>query len=921
MTLWFVVGMLACAWAQAGSVSFQGLSVSDGLSDLLVNAIYKDASGYVWIGTGNSLDRFDGIHVRRFPVPGTDEKRKRVYALAETSDGSLWMGNGMGLWRVDKLQTDLEQMVPDKVNCPVYSLFSRGDTLCIGTERGLFIYHKGTFEHVLLDQNAFAAANVVQGICTDDSGLLWLATRNGLYSYSLSKCHVVPYHYILAEKHLCSFQQVVCMGNRLFLGTMERGLITFDIPAKRFEPYVSVGCNVISSLSTDGDHLLYVGTDGNGIHFVDVSTRQVVRSFRHEAGNEGSLRSNSVYSLLVDREGIIWAGFYQLGLDYTLYQNNLFTVYAYSPFFHSKDLPVRALSIHGSEKLIGSRDGLFYVDEERKIFKSFQAPVMRSSMVFCIAFYRDRYYIGTYGGGMYVFNPHTQTLHDFDSEDRLPFFSGHIFSLCSDAKDRLWIGTSQGLYCYDGDEQVAHYTSANSKLPEGNVYEVFFDSTGKGWICTENGMCIWDPSAEKLRTDIFPEGFVHKEKIRVVFEDSRHQLYFFPDKGALFMSDLAMNCFHRLEPGTPLDGKDGQFIIEDGKHNLWLGTSNGLFRFNKQDRWVPYNFIDGIPSSVFTLCPPVLDQSGNLWLGNTKGLLCANLHDLSQKEQAPYALRVTDILINGKTDVCQFMLTSQGNPEIHLTSSQKNLTFCISDFSFSKSAYISYEYKLEGKDDAWLVAEGTAEVSYYDLSSGIYRFKVRRMGKPETETMVLVQIATPWGMWLLAACSVVLLFAAVGYQLIHRRVRRCSHRETAILGPEHVIVSETKPKLEEKYRTLNISPDECKRLAENLEQLMRGEKVYTNPDLKVPELAAMLGISAHTLSYLFNQYLERHYYDYLNDFRIAEFKRLVQQEEYAKYTLSALADLCGFSSRASFFRYFKKATGITPNEYIRSLGK
>lgn len=98
-------------------------------------------------------------------------------------------------------------------------------------------------------------------------------------------------------------------------------------------------------------------------------------------------------------------------------------------------------------------------------------------------------------------------------------------------------------------------------------------------------------------------------------------------------------------------------------------------------------------------------------------------------------------------------------------------------------------------------------------------------------------------------------------------------------------------------------------------------KVYTNSDLKVPELAAMLGISAHTLSYLFNQHLKCHYYDYLNDFRIAEFKRLVQQEEYAKYTLSALAELCGFSSRASFFRYFKKATGITPNEYIRSLGK
>lgn len=920
MTLLVLVGVLACAVVQAGSVSFRGLSISDGLSDLLVNALYKDASGYVWIGTGNSLDRFDGIHIRRFPIPGADEKRKRVHAITQMADGSLWMGNGTGLWRVRE-KTGLEQVIPDKVNISVYSLYSQGDTLYIGTERGLFIYHKGIFDHVLLDPNAFASANVIQGISADSSGMLWLATRSGLFSYSLSDRTVMPYHYILSEKHQCSFQQIVCVGHRLYLGTMEQGIVTFDIPSRRFEPYVNVGCNVISALSTDGGRMLYVGTDGNGIHFIDVTKRQVVRSFRHDAGDDSSLRSNSVYSLLVDKEGIIWAGFYQLGLDYTLYQNNLFSLYDYPPFFTSKDLPVRALSIRGGEKLIGSRDGLFYINEEKHLFRSFQVPQMRSSMIFCIAFYRNEYYIGTYGGGMYIFDPRTLTLRDFDSTAQLPFLSGHIFSLSMDAKDRLWIGTSHGLYCYDGEDQIGYYTSTNSKLPEGNVYEVYFDSTGKGWVCTENGMCMWDSSAGKLRTDFFPEGFIHQEKIRVVFEDSEHQLYFFPDKGALFVSDLSMNHFRRLEPGTPLDGKDGLFIIEDGKHNLWLGTSNGLFRYNKQDRWVPYNFIDGIPSNVFTLCPPMLDESDNLWLGNTKGLLCANLHDLNQKEQAPYPLRVTDILVNGELDTCSLMCTSQGVSEVSLKSSQKNLTFCISDFSFSKPVYISYEYQLEGKEDTWQVAEGVSEVSYYDLPSGTYRFKVRRMGKPETETMVFVQIATPWGMWLLAVCSVVLLLAAAAYQWVCRRSRRQQRTITVDLMPVQGVDTENKPLQDEKYKTLNISSDECKRLADKLNKLMRVEKVYTNPDLKVPELAAMLGISAHTLSYLFNQHLKCHYYDYLNDFRIAEFKYLAQQEEYAKYTLSALAELCGFSSRASFFRYFKKTTGITPNEYIRSLRK
>ena len=132
---------------------------------------------------------------------------------------------------------------------------------------------------------------------------------------------------------------------------------------------------------------------------------------------------------------------------------------------------------------------------------------------------------------------------------------------------------------------------------------------------------------------------------------------------------------------------------------------------------------------------------------------------------------------------------------------------------------------------------------------------------------------------------------------------------------------EVKPVSEEKYKSVKVSPEECKRLAKKLEVVMHRDKPYMHPDLKIADLATAIDTSAHTLSYLFNQYLKRNYYDYINDYRIAEFKRLVNTDEYAKYTLSALAEHCGFSSRASFFRYFKKATGITPNEYIRSIGK
>lgn len=918
--------LMFCAWAYPSTYTLRGLSVSDGLSDLLVNAIYKDSLGFVWIGTGNSLERFDGSHIKHYPITGSNEKLKRVNVIAEMEDNQLWMGNGMGLWRLNKELDALELIVPDMINCAVHSLLHDGKgTLYIGSAKGLFLYKKGNLEQILLDKNALSASNVVTGLSLNEQGMLWMATEKGLYSLRLSDRKVKAYHNVKDGKHVCAFNNITRIGSTIYLGTMDQGIISFDTRSGEFEHFVEVGCNIISSLSSDGKNMLYVGTDGNGVHFIATDRRKVVRTMRHETGDNESLRSNSVYSLLVDRNGMIWIGFYQLGLDYTLYQSDLFTTYAFPPYFNSRDMPIRALAINGHEKLVGSRDGLFYIDEKRNRFKSFQSPEMRSGMIFCILFYEGEYYVGTYGGGMYIFNPERLTIRDFAPDgEQQPFVKGHIFCIKQDAEGNLWIGTSQGVYCYKDGRQVAHYTSSNSRLPEGNVYEIYFDSTRKGWICTENGVCIWDPSSEKLRTDIFPEGFIHKEKIRVVYEDSGHNLYFFPDKGSLFISDLSMTIFRRLQPGTPLDGNDGMFIVEDREKWLWLGTNNGLFRYDKKDHFIPYNFVDGIPSSIFTLCPPVRDENG-IWFGNSKGLLYLDTVRMNQRKSVPYSVAITDICVNGKS-VVQSVVGDGGKSEISLEASQKNVTFYFSDFSYTAPAFMSYEYQLEGEDTGWMALTGRSDITYYDLPSGNYTFKVRQMGNPESETQLTVKIASSISIWSIVFIVIAVVTGSIAV-LYQKKKEVENEREELMPDSAKVIEKEIQPVeeshvvAEEKYRTNKISVEECKRLAEKLEIVMHREKPYTNPNLKIADLAVSIGTSSHTLSYLFNQYLNRNYYDYINDYRIAEFKRLVEKDEYAKYTLSALAELCGFSSRASFFRYFKKATNITPNEYIRSIGK
>ena len=895
---------------------FRGLSVTEGLSDLVVNALYKDSIGYVWIGTGNSLERFDGTRLKHFLISGANEKIKRVNAIAEMEGNQIWMGNGMGLWRVNTEKDILEPIAAETLHYGVRTLLPDGKgTLYIGSEAGLFIYKNGNLEQKLIDPNVLSASNIITGLSLSEDGILWIATNDGLYSLTLADKKIVPYHNIVEDKHFFFYNNITRIGNVLYLGTMGQGIISFDTQTHKFRPFIDVGCNVISSLSGDGKDMLYVGTDGNGVHFISTKQMKVLRSLRHEPGKDESIRSNSVYSLLVDRDGLIWIGFYQLGLDYSLYQSGLFSTYSYLPYFDSKDMPVRSIAITEHEKLVGSRDGLFYINEEQRRFKNFKSPELRSSMIFCIYKFQDKYYIGTYGGGMYIFNPADLTIHDFEPNEPQPFMRGQIFSIKADNKDQLWIGTSMGLYCYKDGKRIKQYTSANSKLPEGNVYEIYFDSTHKGWICTENGMCIWDPSSESLKTDIFPENFIHKEKIRVVYEDSDHNLYFLPDKGSMCISDLSMSRFRRLQPDTQLEGKDGMFILEDDEKWLWIGTNNGLYRYDKKETFIPYNFIDGIP----TLCPPVQDQQGNIWMGNSKGLIYMNFKQNNQMKRYTYPLTITDIYVNGKKSLHP-VVESGKVPEIQLESSQNNLTFHFSGFTYTEPAYMTYEYKLEGEDEDWQILTGKSEITYYDLSSGNYLFKLRYIGNPDSEVRTAVHIAYPVETWSIITVSIALAF--IGYIYYQRKRKAKQTKNIQIQLPEDVQEPEKQEKtVELKYKTNKISTEECQRLTEKLEALMHRDKPYTNPDLKIADLATMLGRSAHTLSYLFNQHLNRNYYDYINDYRIEEFKRLINEDEYSKYTLGALAELCGFSSRASFFRYFKKATGITPNEYIRSIGK
>lgn len=242
-TIKYLVLIIMC-WVcgenlQAQPYMFRNVVMSDGLSGLLVNAIYKDSEGFIWLGTDNGLDRFDGVKVKHFEFRGVDSgRKKRVNCITETDNKQLWIGNGIGLWRLNRSGSELQRIVPEKIDCAVNALLADGDVLYIGTERGLFIQKDGQLLQVQTDKNMLAACNRIMDLClNEDKSVLWLATVQGLFSYSLKDGQINSWHFRENVPEADYFRCLTRIGETLYLGTMSQGVVCFDIPKQTICPY------------------------------------------------------------------------------------------------------------------------------------------------------------------------------------------------------------------------------------------------------------------------------------------------------------------------------------------------------------------------------------------------------------------------------------------------------------------------------------------------------------------------------------------------------------------------------------------------------------------------------------------------------------------------------------------------------------
>ena len=596
------------------------ISMNDGLSDLTVRSMYKDYSGFLWFGTDCSLDRYDGINIISYK---TDSQRKNnpIYSITSDSTNQIWLGCSVGLFYLDKNENKLKQYAESVIDFPVYDLlYHNNGKLYIATNKGLFEYDGKNLVQILLENNILSRSNRIKGICANNDNI-WAVSENGLFSYNVEKKEIKDH--ISSDKSIKSFTSISIIENTLYIGTSGSGIYKYEIDKSILSKIKILDNSIITSLYSN-DSLLNIATDGNGIYDYSHSHGKMIRAFNHDISNKSSssIRSNSVYSYFTDRDGLMWIAYYQGGIDYSLYQKRIFDIYSNGSLFNSEGYAVRTFSQYENYKVIGTREGLYLIDESKEFISSFTNGELTSNLILSSIWYKGKFYIGTYGGGAWTLEPQKRELKRLKMKSS-PLDKEHVFCFTIDNEDNLWLGSSEGVFVIDGlSESDNYFNSKNSQLLDGNAYEIFFDTSGKGWICTESGISLYDKETKSIHSNIFPEGFINKEKVRFIYQDNSSKLYFLPEKGDIFISDINMTDYSYLTFENIDYGNSFMSMIQDKSGNFWIAADGGLLCYNPIDEQLyTFGFQDGLPSQLFTNRSAYSDKDGKLWFGNSKGLL------------------------------------------------------------------------------------------------------------------------------------------------------------------------------------------------------------------------------------------------------------------------------------------------------------
>ena len=865
----------AALHAQQKDYLIERISIEQGLSQSAVNMIYQDQKGFLWFGTQEGLNRYDGYHFNVYKSePGNPNSLSNnwVSAMYEDAEGNMWVGTlGGGLNKLSDQKTLYYQHDPSD------SLSLSGDNitaLCgdssgriwIGTQDdGLSVLDPKTgkftvFKHQSGKPNSLSD-NRVYAVLIDRYQTLWVGTRNGLNRMDLSgdlqeNFTVIPVNAndprALSDNRIFAlFEDRFSRG--IWIGTLRGGLNKWDRTKNEFVHFKndprdpkSISRNSILAIGQDNLGQIWVATSDRELNVM--SGEQFIR-YKNDPKNPASLSNNELLSVFCDRSGTCWVGTSGGGINKFI--ENKFTVF--------RSLPETPNTLSGNdvwgiyEDLQGTlwigtsgtglnryKDGKFsYYIRDAKNPRSISYDVIN-------AVCEDRngnLWVGTdVGLNKYEKDAKAKGLNKFvqfktDSADSKSLSNNQITNLLLDRNGNLWIGTFGGI-------NRIRFSELDKPKP---VFERFLkDSTAQGlsdnaimimgeapdghlWIGTQNGLNEFDGQKFTVyKTNPEQPESVSNNSILSLYFDSKDNLWVGTHGGGLNLYKDGKFIAYTQKDGLPNNVIYG--IEEDSNGQLWLSTNQGICRFNPnkngREAFRNYDIRDGLPSNEFNQWAVFKNRNGRIFFGGINGMVSFDPKELTESDYIP-PVYITEFRKFDKTVLFNGELYKEKNIEISYKDNFFGFEFVALDYRTPEK--IQYAYKLEGFDNDWVYSNNRRYATYTNLDGGHYVFKVKATNSDgiwnEQATELKLIITPPFWktLWFQFSSGLLLLLGA--YSFYQSRLRSIKMRNIML---ENKVAQRTR-EIEDKNKMLDRQNKELEMKNEQIEkqqaQMVQAEKL------------------------------------------------------------------------------------------------
>lgn len=806
--LYFLVIFFGIAhWihGQQREYKFINYSSKNGLTSNSVNAILKDKNGFMWFGTEDGLNRFDGqnfVAYHHKDIDSTSIGRGPVIAMTQDKIGNIWLATNLTL-SVYNLNVDsFINFDFSKYGWIISLCADHSGKIWVGTYGGLY-----SFDPVSKNVKAFKAdtknryklnSNIVRCIFEDSRHNIWVGTDNGLHLYNRNKELFTRYISDENRADAISNNQIYSIAEdkkgKIWIGTNRGGLNVMSSRKDSFISYKSdannvntLSSNYISKLIFDKDEQLWVGT-GSNLDVFDPKTGKVVRvksSLVVQNGFTPSVDGRSVRDIYIDDAGIYWIAIHQGGVN--KYDTNLaFFNHKQHNLFDPNGLTgssVMAFAESPSGDIfIGTEGtGLNIFNRKTGQIKPFRLSEQKANMSSVIALESTgkTLWIGTYQAGLYNVNLTTGATKSFHiSRSKTDTKDVPVNCFKTDKDGKVWMGTNgNGVYLYDPATNLLQSSEEIFQLKSGQkvplndfITTIEQDKSGNLWFGSNGtGIAIYYPSQKRFQVLNHGNSGLPMYIIQTIYCDRSGKIWVGSLGGGLCLYNATTKSFERYDESYSLSNDVVYEILEDEKGKLWISTNKGISSFDSNKKvFRNFSHYNGVQQSTFNIGAGLITSDKTIFFGGLNGFNYFKSADIFQKKTVP-PLVTTSLKINNK------QVNAGENAEIteHISTAKEMVLSYKQNFSIDFIALNytvphenRYSYILEGFDKEWNKVGTNSTAVYTNLDPGNYIFKLKAYsedGSWETpERVIDVTVKPPfWRTYVAYFCYFALILLAI----------------------------------------------------------------------------------------------------------------------------------------------------------------